>query len=212
MLDGITQAEQANALAAFTPANTNGMDFGFDTGCEPWKPDPFVKMQCQGVSPTEKLNFSPIPASGPMGPVVMASPPDMKPLTSMPPPMVDNTSQEDRFVGIMASVSNAGFESFDRMVAAYYSDNFGDASPLANERRVSRNRQLPKVIFDISNAAMQWSSWEQRVYYEEIRKSAESMVISERATARANVMSKIGPLIEVQNGANPGNTVDSSWR
>jgi hypothetical protein len=111
--------------------------------------------------------------------------------------------------GIMEKVRAAGFESFDALVSAYYCGNFGDASPLANEQRLSRNRRLPKVIDNVFQATAQWSAWERRGFQEEIFKTAECMLKSEAVNAHNHLMAKITPLLDLHDTTNPASTAEA---
>lgn len=198
----MTQAEQVNSIAAFTPANTEGMEFAFDGSCHVWKQEPMDQKMRRGLSQGSHLDLNTMStapsASGQLGVGVMENNNDLQsapqPAVESPPPALPIMDQQ--FENIMQHAEAAGFESFDSMVSSYYSHTFSDISPLAEEQRLSRNRRLPKVISDISRAADGWSSWERRGFHEEILKTAESMVITESAEARNNVLSQIYPLVE----------------
>lgn len=109
----------------------------------------------------------------------------------------------------MEKVRAAGFDSFDALVSAYYCGNFGEASFLANEQRLSRNRRLPKVIDDVFQATKQWSAWERRGFQEEILKTAESMLKSEAASAHNALMAKITPLLDLHEIINQASTAEA---
>lgn len=191
-------AEQVGCVNAFTPVQTDGIEFAFDAPVDVWKPEHLGHKMRHPSPPTDAMNFAPLATAPPhMGTSVMDPSPDMR---QVPPPTLDQ-----RFEGIMQHVEAAGFESFDDLVTAYYSDTFCETSPLANEQHLSRNRRLPKVISDVFQATDSWTHWERRGFQEEILKTAESMLISEGSGVRNSLMSQIRPLIETQDGAIPPN-------
>jgi hypothetical protein len=116
---------------------------------------------------------------------------------------------DERMEGIMEKVRAAGFESFDALVSSYYCGSFREASPLASEQRLSRNRRLPKVINDVFHATTQWSPWERRGFHEEIFKTAESMLKSEAVNAHSPLMAKINPLLDLHGITNPASTAEA---
>lgn len=91
------------------------------------------------------------------------------------------------------------FPNFDSLVTAYYCETFADSPQLANEQRLSRNRRLPKVIADLFSAAQTWTQWEGRGFYEEILKTAETMLVSEGDSFD---MSEISALLDAQGEQN----------
>ena len=206
----MSTTEQANCVAApFTPTHTEGMEFAFEAPVEVWKSEPLAqKLARQDTSSADALNFPPMP--GNIAPVMETGPesgppPVAPPMASLPS---QQTSLEERFERIMEQVEAAGFESFDALVATYYSAPFGEASPLANEQRLSRNRRLPKVVSDVFQATRQWSGWERTGFYEEILRSTETMLISENVGARNSLLSKLAPLVEAQKMMNAPITPD----
>ncbi|KND92229.1 hypothetical protein TOPH_03024 [Tolypocladium ophioglossoides CBS 100239] len=206
ILDAMSQPEQVACVNAFTPSQAEGLDFAFDAPVDVWKTEQLDHKMRHHSPPTDALNFAPLPPPL-MAPSVMDPNPDMRPV---PPPMPPGTASLDqRFEGIMQHVEAAGFESFDDLVTAYYSDTFCETSPLANEQHLSRNRRLPKVISDVFQATDSWTHWERRGFQEEILKTAESMLISEGSSVRSSLMSQIRPLIETQDGAIPPNVGDA---
>lgn len=214
VLDGMTQAEQVHCVNAFTPTNQEAMEFAFDASVDMWKTDAAMteKMRSSSASTADVVNFPSLagatPTGASMGPSMMEPHPGMGPDPSHMSGCKSSTL-DDRFEGIMEHVQAAGFDSFDDLVTAYYNGTFGDASPLANEQRLSRNRRLPRVIGDVFEAAEQWTAWERRGFHEEILKTAESMLTSEGTGARPALLSKIGPLIESQDGVNPIATAEA---
>ena len=198
----------ADALnPALARVQSDGMDYSFDgTSTGVWSPDAHP-----GPSPAGSIDFSSIPLaapnSAPLGPALLDHSHDLAPTSHPPPPptsappVMASQPFDQKFEGIMQSVEAAGFENFDALVTAYYSHTFGDASALAEEQRLSRNRRLPKVIADVSQAAESWSQWEQRGFHEEILKTAESMVVSEGADNRNNVLNNIAPMFESHDGS-----------
>ncbi|POR34499.1 Uncharacterized protein TPAR_05301 [Tolypocladium paradoxum] len=201
--NAVNQPEPVVCVNAFTPAQTDGMEFAFDAPVDVWKTE-HLDHKMRPSPPDDAMNFAPLAVAPPhMGPSVMDPNPNMRPVPAPVPPGAATLDQ--RFEGIMQHVEAAGFESFDDLVTAYYSDTFCETSPLANEQHLSRNRRLPKVISDVFQATDNWTHWERRGFQEEILKTAESMLISEGSGGRSSLLSQIRPLIETQDGAIPPN-------
>lgn len=185
------------------------MEFSYESSGDLWKTDTMPKSRPLPTS-DNSITFPPLPTA-PTPSAVLNSPAPEGPrenLRPAPQPVTQNALGE-RIGSIMEAVQAAGFDSFDALVSAYYCDTFGEASSLANEQRLSRNRRLPKVIADVFQATKGWSTWERRGFQEEILKTAESMLISEGAGARSSVMSKIEPLLDSHDPTNPDATADA---
>ncbi|KAK1624745.1 hypothetical protein BDP81DRAFT_437325 [Colletotrichum phormii] len=103
---------------------------------------------------------------------------------------------EERLESVMEQARATGFGSFDELVMAYYGEQLGESSPLANEQRLSRNRRLPRVVSDVFHRASEWSVWERRGFYEELLKIAETMLTSEGASVRTALVTDIQPMME----------------
>ncbi|KAL7818582.1 basic-leucine zipper transcription factor [Trichoderma gracile] len=209
-LDGVTQAEQVSCMDAFSPTHAESMDFSFDSNVDAWKSDSMSKSRSTHTA-TSSISFPPLTAattpSAVLGsPLLTDSSHNLRPASQ---PSTQHASVGESIESIMENVQAAGFDSFDALVSAYYCDTFAEASPLANEQRLSRNRRLPKVIDDVFRATSGWSSWERRGFQEEILKTAESMLTSEGASARSSLMSKITPLLESHDATNPAATAEA---
>ncbi|KAK1239002.1 hypothetical protein MKX08_006063 [Trichoderma sp. CBMAI-0020] len=218
-LESITQAEQVSCVDAFSPTHAEAMEYSFDTNAEEWKTGAISKVQSP-PPPTPSNNNSQnnnnhaTPYSVPTTPsavldCAVITGPDSSAISPIPLPAVENISLDERMEGIMERVRAAGFESFDALVTAYYCGRFGEASPLANEQRLSRNRRLPKVIDNVFQATTQWSAWERRGFQEEIFKTAESMLKSEAINAHSPLMAKITPLLDLHDLTNPASTAEA---
>ena len=199
MLEQISQAEQVNTLTAFTPANTDAMDLTFEPAPEAWKTEPYTPRGRVASAP-DALNYHAALSGGPGA--ASAGPPAMNaaPVAPRIAPVSSNATLDLRFERIMQQAHAAGFESFDDVVTAYYGGTFSEASPLANEQRLSRNRRLPKVVADVGRAADMWTVWERRGFHEEMLKRAESMVMAESAGSSNQIMSLLTPLVDAQDG------------
>ncbi|KAL0936939.1 uncharacterized protein CTRU02_209155 [Colletotrichum truncatum] len=113
------------------------------------------------------------------------------------PPMPNREAPLDERLGsVMEQAKAVGFTSFDELVMAYYGEQLGESSPLANEQRLSRNRRLPRVVSEIFHRASEWSVWERRGFYEEMLKIAETMLTSEGVAVRTALATDIQPLLE----------------
>ncbi|KAL7906322.1 hypothetical protein GGI35DRAFT_487513 [Trichoderma velutinum] len=208
-LGNLTQPEHAQCSDSFPPNHTEAMEFSYEPSGDLWKTDAMPKSRPPPAS-DNSMTFPPLTAAATpsavlSSPVAEGSNQDLRPALQS----VTQAALGERIGSIMETVQAAGFDSFDALVSAYYCDTFGEASPLANEQRLSRNRRLPKVIDDVFQATKGWSTWERRGFQEEILKTAESMLISEGAGARSFVMSKIEPLLDSHDPTNLEATADA---
>ncbi|KAH8653257.1 hypothetical protein BGZ60DRAFT_419837 [Tricladium varicosporioides] len=129
--------------------------------------------------------------------------------------LLRDASLNDRFEKILDCTEAAGFENFDALVTSYYNaskEDFDESSYLANEQRLSRSRRLPKVIADVFEGAKNWSVLESRGFHEEILKTTELMLASERASMRNPLNFSISPYsrTEANNTSAWTSTVSSS--
>jgi hypothetical protein len=125
---------------------------------------------------------------------IIADKPMSDMLSGTPGPLRDHKLDE-RFEYVLYCLRTAGCESFDGLVTAYYSSNFDEASTLAMEQRLSRNRGLPNVVAELFRSAGSWSEWERRGFHEELLKTTEMMLIAESKNV------PVGPLsMALQNG------------
>lgn len=214
VLEAITHVEQASCIDPFSPTHADAMEFSFDANLDVWKTDALSSKIRPSTASNNALAFPSITAPTTPSAVLDSSPvADSNPAEPQSDIQATSseeaTSTEERIEAIMETIQAAGFSSFDALVSAYYCDTFGEASPLANEQRLSRNRRLPKLIDDIFRATKKWSSWERRGFQEEIIKTAESMLISEGAGARPSLMSKITPVLDSHDAANPAATAEA---
>ncbi|KAJ6444873.1 basic-Leucine zipper transcription factor [Purpureocillium lavendulum] len=200
-----SQVEQAQAINGFEPAQPDGVGFAFQHPVhDTWKTEA-ADTRMKDIPPaTDSMNFpslnGALPLSQAPGAVSPGATNGFRPVAL---PVSDDASLDDRFSSIMKQVEAAGFETFDDLVTAYYRDTFTASSSLANEQRLSRNRRLPKVISDVFQATMDWTTWERYGFHEEILKTAEAMLISERAGAGGSLLTHVMPLIETADGAVP---------
>lgn len=118
-------------------------------------------------------------------------------------------SLEERVGDFMQRVKATGFNSFEDLISAYYSYDFAEASFLANEQHLSRNRRLPKLMADMFKATSDWSLWERRGFYEEILKTAESILVTETSSAQGSLLSCLAPLLEAHDGAGLPHSAES---
>ncbi|KAJ4858302.1 hypothetical protein T069G_06569 [Trichoderma breve] len=208
-LDNLAQPEHAQCSDSFSPTNAEAMEFSYESSADLWKTDTIPKSRPPPAS-DNAITFPPLPAAATPSAVLNSPVPESSNQNLRPAPQpVTQTALGERIGSIMEAVQAAGFDSFDALVSAYYCDTFGEASSLANEQRLSRNRRLPKVIADVFQATKGWSTWERRGFQEEILKTSEAMLISEGDGARSSVMSKIEPLLDSHDPTNPDATADA---
>jgi hypothetical protein len=194
------------SMPGFTPTGTSTMDFTFETSVDMWKPEDGMKIQ-QQASPDstyfQNLSLPGTSAAMITEPATMTAPaPAAAPVAAAARMADKNAPLEERFACIMGQVEAAGFESFDAMASAYYTQTFAQSSSLTHEQRLSRKRGLPQVLSDVHTATGQWSDWERNGFQEEILKIAETMLTSEGGNARQQLANKVDALLEAQNAGN----------
>ncbi|KAJ5186318.1 hypothetical protein N7449_011082 [Penicillium cf. viridicatum] len=64
-------------------------------------------------------------------------------------------SMDERLDSLLERAEHAGFENFDSLVTAYYSSNFSESSPLFIEQSLSRERRLPRVLWELYRSSAQ---------------------------------------------------------
>lgn len=208
--DSMSHTEQPNGQPNnFTPATSvAGLEFPFEAGgVDVWKTKPLDSSSLghpmhHDASSTDMAFTASIPGTGVSN---MSTGHETTPQLA---PHQEKTLDQ-RFERIMEQVEAAGFENFDALVTTYYKAKFDDVSPLANEQRLSRNRRLPKVVSEIFQAASSWTPWERNGFHEELLKSTESMLTSEGASARGNLMAKMGPIVNAQEALGTQSTAEA---
>lgn len=113
---------------------------------------------------------------------------------------------DERVGSIIMYLETMGFENFDELVRTYYGQNFGEASFLCNEQRLSRNRRLPGVIASLFCAAARWTTWERRGFQEEILKATEAMLTSESLEAHSDLQTRAARVLEASRSTLPSVT------
>lgn len=113
---------------------------------------------------------------------------------SLPTPSPEEMVLDERVQNIMKQIESAGFRDFDALVMTYYCEAFRESSPLAYEQQLSRTRRLPGILAELSKTAKQWPYREQRGFYEEAMRTAESMLILESKTARSTLEAHLASL------------------
>ena len=184
----------------YTPDSTDMMDF--TTPLDFWRPDVEAQPNTQPLYGFQETMNSRRPPHLPQG--VRVTPPN----TSVPRSTHSVTTSprmegvDKRFEFVLDCARTSGFKNFDSLVTAYYNSSFDNASSLAHEQRLSRNRGLPRVISDVFQAADNWSDWERRGFYEEILRMTESMLTSESQDARDDAKNSSTPWLKIQNETN----------
>ncbi|KAJ3494979.1 hypothetical protein NLG97_g3725 [Lecanicillium saksenae] len=102
---------------------------------------------------------------------------------SEPGPSADgrgpDSAQEARFERIREFVEDAGFESLDAMMAAYYSASFNASGNSRPAQSVGRSRRLRGFLSAIHRSHTEWGVQERSAYREEIVRAAEGIYADE---------------------------------
>ncbi|KFH45278.1 hypothetical protein ACRE_039130 [Hapsidospora chrysogenum ATCC 11550] len=189
--DGTNHMSQEAQVSFGSALGNEGMDFSFDSSADMWENSGGGACNKMRESSYDSSTYSQAAPGAPNGPPLR---------TRKPSP---GASLDERFECIMEQVEAAGFESFDAMAAAYYTQNFNESSPLADEQRLSRNRRLPQVISDVyGSATSSWCEWERKGLQDQILRTAETILTGEGCGARQALGDKITTLIEAQDSGN----------
>ncbi|KAI0472516.1 hypothetical protein F4859DRAFT_522417 [Xylaria cf. heliscus] len=90
-----------------------------------------------------------------------------------------NATLDERLEYVMDSVERAGFENLDMLLSRYYTAELRNSPAVANARRLSRKRHLPRILADLRESAANWTDWEAQGYRDEILRSAECILLEE---------------------------------
>jgi len=90
-------------------------------------------------------------------------------------PPNSNASIEGRIEYVLSCAQQAGFDSLDSLVTAYYVREFRQSSTLSVEQRMSRHRRLPQLLAELRQGSTNWSAWERNGYEDEILRAAEDV-------------------------------------
>ncbi|KAH8836639.1 hypothetical protein MCOR27_005125 [Pyricularia oryzae] len=102
------------------------------------------------------------------------------PLTPPQEPPEPTATIDERLEYMLDCAETAGFDSLDCLFEAYYGSTItAPQSCLANMRRLSRNRRLPKLLAALFKSSQSWSMWERQKLFEKIFKIAETLLIAE---------------------------------
>ncbi|KAF8846582.1 hypothetical protein BDZ45DRAFT_734152 [Acephala macrosclerotiorum] len=106
-------------------------------------------------------------------------------------------STEKRFEYLHHCLSIAGFGTFDSMASQYYTTDFSHESIMSSQQRASRQRQLPQLLMDLRQHVKTWTQWEAHGYCDEIIRSAESIIASEKVGSMAGQTQCCNKLLEL---------------
>nr|POF11691.1 transcription factor zeb2 [Quercus suber] len=91
-------------------------------------------------------------------------------------------NSEAQLEQVLECARQAGFDSLDDFISAYYATRFDEKSTLFFQQRQSRNRHLPGILAEIRQSSKSWTKWEKQGYNHEILQSAESILLNEFRT------------------------------
>ncbi|KAG9669704.1 cystathionine beta-synthase, partial [Aureobasidium melanogenum] len=78
-----------------------------------------------------------------------------------------NASTEEKIEFVLSCVEQVSFDSLESFITTFYAYDFEDASSLAFEQRMSRNRRLPLVMAELRKLSASWTRWESSGYENE---------------------------------------------
>ena len=181
----MSQAEMVNCHSVAMPEMSDTIDF------TSWKPNTGSERMYQSITDTCSPNYVSPPSDSHMVDEDMDFNSHLSDTTTVPG---RHDSISERFESIMDRVEAVGYENFDRLVAAYYSETFPKSSPLYNEQWLSRNRRLPQVLSEIFGSSTEWTSKERQGLNEEILKITESVLKNESNNVHGTLEDKLRSL------------------
>lgn len=92
------------------------------------------------------------------------------------PPKADEVSC---FEKVLEAIDEAGFDSIDSMIAAYYTSVFPLGSPLHSVQALSRKRHLKKLFAVLHESAKGWDAQELQNHRDGVMSCAEDILIDE---------------------------------
>lgn len=90
-----------------------------------------------------------------------------------------SASTEARLSHVLKAVAEAGFESLDKAIVAYYAKSSKDNEWWGQEQRLNRIRRLPVLLKELHVASEGWCQWQRRSFQEQVIKSTEDILIAE---------------------------------
>lgn len=112
------------------------------------------------------------------------------PLT-MPPSKTPNKQllkedQVSRLEKVLEAVDEAGFESIDSMIAAYYTSVVPLESPVHSAQVLSRKRHLKRCLATLHDSSKEWDAQELQSFRDGIMSCAEDILIDEMLSLDLN--------------------------
>ena len=95
------------------------------------------------------------------------------------PQLDTSASIEARLSQVLKAVDEAGFDSLDSAVVAYYKKSLKGNEWLRQEQKLHRMRRLPVLLKELHVSAQGWGQWERRNFQEQIIKSTEDILFAE---------------------------------
>ncbi|KAI1415825.1 hypothetical protein F5Y13DRAFT_186681 [Hypoxylon sp. FL1857] len=90
-----------------------------------------------------------------------------------------NEDEAARFERVLEAIDEAGFDSVDSMMAAYYTSVFPYGSPAHSAQSLSKKRHLRRLLAALHESAKGWDAQELQNFREGIMRSAEDILIDE---------------------------------
>lgn len=84
-----------------------------------------------------------------------------------------------RLASAQASLKPQGFTSIEDLVTQYWTADLTDRPALADAQRLSRRRELPRVLSTLRERASEWDDWESQGWRDEATRSAETVLVEE---------------------------------
>lgn len=110
-----------------------------------------------------------------------------------------------RIASAQASLKSHGFTSVEDLVTQFWTADLSDRPALADAQRLSRRRELPRLLSTLRERASQWDDWESQGWGDEATRSAETVLVEECQ----QFLSKTGPIWRSRPYADTGDQQQS---
>ncbi|KAI0378052.1 hypothetical protein F5Y04DRAFT_166353 [Hypomontagnella monticulosa] len=98
-----------------------------------------------------------------------------------------------RLEKVLEAIDEAGFDSLDSMIAAYYTSEFPHGTPIHSAQALSKKRHLRRLLAALHESAKNWDAQESQNFREGIMRNAEDILVDEMQS------------LDLENLKGPGN-------
>ena len=100
-------------------------------------------------------------------------------------------TMDGRVQYLIRCARRAGFPHLDSAITALYTAKFDEGSECSIAQYLSRKQRLPSLLKELRSKTNSWKTREIQPYQDEVFKSAESLLLGEMQSARADEVHKV---------------------